>query len=324
MARKEKIKSANIYWMIIICLGCFFLPGFDTSALEVAGESIYTDDDAHFSITVPAGFQEISQEWLRTGVLDPERRKLCKDALKEYDKIFIRRGNPPWLPIVDVQDDLNQSAKSIVLLGIKTYKHKKKRFKVFTDYLAIDDFFAPKVIKGFRELIKKRFGEKGAEDVIVGDPVLDKENKSFGFICRYRLSGGNEAKEFHRVFLGGTHLIYFDLNLYAVDNVIPYESMFQQMVDSLSFEEGFGARDSCVDACRKRVESCELFGKKLSDLGRSLLNIILIIFLLNLALECITSPKKGRYVQIKFLQKNKSKARLATIAIGILIYLLNS
>ena len=323
MARKEKTKSADVYWMMIICLGCFLLSS-DTSALEAAGESIYTDDTAHFSIAVPAGFQEISQEWLHTGVLDPKRHKLCKDALKEYDKIFISRGNPPWLPIVDVQDDLNQSAESLVLLGIKTYEHKKKRFKVFTDYLAIDEFFDAKVIKNFEELIKKKLGEKGAEDIIVENPVLDKENKSFGFICRYRLSGGNEAKEFHRVFLGATHLIYLDLNLYAVDNTAPYESMFQQMVVSLSFEEGFGPRNSYVDACRKRVGSYELFGRRLSDLAKSLVNIILIVFLLNLALECVANPKKGRYVQIEFLQKNKSKARLATIAIGILIYLLYS
>ena len=311
MARKGKTKSVNIYWMIIICLGCFLL-SFDTSAFEVAGESIYTDDNAHFSIAIPVGFQEISQEWLRTGVLEPEHRKLCKDALKEYSKTFIH------------PDDLNQRAKSLVLLGIKTYKHKKKRFKVFTDYLTIDEFFDPKVIKKFRGLTKKKLGEKGAENVIVGDPVFNKENKDFGFICSYRLPGGDEAKEFHRVFLGGTHLVYLDLNLYATDKAAPYESLFQQMAASLSFEEGFEPRDSYVDACRKRVGSYELFGRRLSDLGRSLVNIILIIFLLNLALECVANPKKGRYIQIEFLQRNKSKARLATVAIGILIYLLYS
>jgi len=309
--------------MMIICLWCFLL-SFDTSALEAAGENIYADDTAHFSIAIPAGFQEISQGRLCTDVLDPKHRKLCKDALKEYDKIFIRRGNPPWLPIVDVQADLNQSAKSLVLLCIKTYKHKKKRFKVFTDYLTIDDFFDPKVTKKFGKLIKKKLGEKGAEDVIIGEPVYDKENNGFGFICTYRLSGGDKAKEFHMVFLGGTHLIYLDLNLYAVDNAAPYESMFQQMVASLSFDEGFGPRDSYVDACRKRVGSYELFGRRLFDLGRSLINIILIVFLLNLALECVANPKKGRYLHIAFLQRNKSKARLATIAIGILIYLLYS
>jgi hypothetical protein len=307
--------------MVIICLGCFFLLNFDTSALEVAGESIYTDDTAHFSIAIPAGFQEISQGRLCTDVLDPKHRKLCKDALKEYDKIFIRRGNPPWLPIVDVQADLNQNAKSLVLLGIKTYKHKKKRFKVFTDYLAIEEFFNPKVIKKFRELIKKKLGEKGAEDVIAGDPVFDKENKGFGFICSYRFSGGDVAKEFHRVFLGGTHLIYLDLNLYATDNTAPYESRFQQIAASLSFEKGFGPRDSYIDAWKKRVGSYELFGTRLSDLGRSLIDITLIIFLLNIVLGYITNPKKGRYIQIEFLQRNKSKARLATIAIGILIYI---
>lgn len=306
MARKGKTKkSANVYWMIIICLGCFLF-SFDISALEAAGESIYTDDTAHFSIAISAGFQEISQGWLPVGVLDPEQRKLCKDALKEYDKIFIHP----------------QKTKSLVLLGIKTYKHKKKRFKVFTDYLTIDDFFDPKVTKKFGKLIKKKLGEKMAENVIVGNPVYDKENKRFCFICTYRLSGGDKAKEFHMVFLGGTHLIYLDLNLYAVDNAAPYESMFQQMVASLSFDEGFGPRDSYVDACRKRVGSYELFGRRLSDLGGSLINIVLIVFLLNLALECVADPKKGRYVQIEFLQRNKSKARLATIAIGILIYLL--
>ena len=323
MARKGKTKSVNIYWMIIICLGCF-LPGFDTFALEVAGETIYTDDNAHFSIAIPAGFQEISQEWLRTGVLDPKLKSLCKDALKEYDKIFIRRGNPPWLPIVDVQDDSKQRANSLVLLGIKTYKHKKKRFKVFTDYLTIDEFFDPKMIKKFRGLMKKKLGEKGAEDVIAGDPVFDKENKGFGFICSYRLPEGDKAKEFHRVFLGGTHLIYLDLNLYATDNTAPYESLFQQMAASLSFEEGFEPTDSYLGTWKKRAGSYELFGRRLSDLGRSLLNITLIVFLLNILLGYITNPKKGRYIQIEFLQRNKSKARIATIAIGILIYLLYS
>ncbi len=318
MARKRKTKS--IYWMIIICLGCF-LPGFDAFALEAAGESIYTDDDAHFSIAIPEGFQEISQGWLRGSSLDPKLKSLCKNALKEYDKIFIRRGNPPWLPIVDVQADLNQSAKSLVLIGIKTYKHEKKRFKLFTDYITIDEFFDPKVIKEFRELMKKKLGEKGAEDVIAGDPVFDKENKGFGFICSYRLSEGDEAKEFHRVFLGGTYLIYLDLNLYAVDNSAPYESLFQQIAASLSFEKGFGPKDSYIDAWKKRVGSYELFGTRLSDLGRSLIDITLIIFLLNILLGYVTNPKKGRYIQIEFLQRNKIKARLATIAIGILIYI---
>ncbi|MEA1900208.1 MAG: hypothetical protein U9N47_05515 [Thermodesulfobacteriota bacterium] len=323
MARKEKTKSANVYWMMIICLGCFLF-SFDTSALEAAGESIYTDDTAHFSIAIPAGFQEISQGWLCAGVFDPKHCKLCKDALKEYNKIFIRRGNPPWLPIVDLPDVLGQRSKSLVLLGIKTYEHKKKRFKVFTDYLTIDEFFDDKLTKTFIELLKKKLGEKGAEDVIVEDPVFDKENKSFGFICSYRLSEGDKAKEFHMVFLGGTHLVYLDLNLYAIDNTASHESLFQQMVASLSFEDGFGPRDSYVDVFKKRAGSYELYGKRLSDLGKSLVHIILIIFLLNLALECVANPKKGRYVQIEFLRKNKSKARLATIAIGIFIYLLNS
>ncbi len=305
MARKGKTKS--IYWMIIICLGCF-LPGFDTFALEAAGESIYTDDDAHFSIAIPAGFQEISQGWLRGSSLDPKLKSLCKDALKEYNKVFIR------------PDDSNRKAKGLVLIGIKTYKHEKKRFKLFTDYITINEFFDPKVIKEFRELMKKKLGEKGAEDVIAGDPVFEK-NKGFGFICSYRLSEGDEAKEFHRVFLGGTHLIYLDLNLYAVDNAAPYESLFQQTAASLSFEEGFGPRDSYIDAWKKRVGSYELFGTRLSHLGRSLIDITLIIFLLNILLGYITNPKKGRYIQIEFLQRNKSKARLATIAIGILIYI---
>ena len=323
MARKEKTKSTNVYWMMIICLGCFLF-SFDTFALEAAEESIYRDDTAHFSIAIPAGFQEISQGRLCDDVFDPKRRKLCKDALKEYNKIFIRRGNPQWLPIVDVQDDLSQRTKSLVLLCIKTYEHKKKRFKVFTDYLTIDDFFDVKMTKKFIELLKKKLGEKGAEDVIVGEPVYDKENNGFGFICTYRLSNGDKAKEFHRVFLGGTHLVYLDLNLYAIDNAVTHESLFQQMVASLAFENGFGPRNSCVDVFKKRAGSYELFGRRLSDLGRSLVHIILIIFLLNLALECVANPKKGRYVQIEFLRRNKSKARLATIAIGIFIYLLNT
>jgi hypothetical protein len=185
----------------------------------------------------------------------------------------------------------------------------------------MNEFFDPKVIKKFRELMKKKLGEKGAEDVIAGDPVFDKENKGFGFICSYRLPEGDEAKEFHRVFLGGTYLIYLDLNLYATDNAAPYESLFQQIAASLSFEEGFGPKDSYIDAWKKRVGSYELFGTRLSDLGRSLIDITLIIFLLNILLGYITNPKKGRYIQIEFLQRNKSKARLATIAIGILIYI---
>jgi len=293
VARKEKTKSTNVYWIIIICLGCFLL-SFDTSALEEAGEGIYTDDTAHFSIAVPAGFQEISQGCLPAGVLDPKRRKLCKDALKEYNKIFI------------CLDDLSKKTKSLVLLGIKTYEHKKKRFKVFTDYLTIDEFFDVKMTKKFGEFIKKKLGEKGAEDVIVGEPVYDKENNSFGFICTYRLSNGDKAKEFHRVFLGGTHLIYLDLNLYAIDNAAPHESLFQQMVASLSFDEGFEPRNSYVDACRKKVGSYELFGRRLSDMGRSLVHIILIVFLLNLALECIANPKKGRYVQIEKQKQGKA------------------
>jgi hypothetical protein len=121
--------------------------------------------------------------------------------------------------------------------------------------------------------------------------------------------------------LGGTYLIYLDLNLYAVDNAASHESLFQQIAASLSFEEGFGPKDSYIDAWKKRVGSYELFGTRLSDLGRSLIDITLIIFLLNILLGYITNPKKGRYIQIEFLQRNKSKARLATIAIGILIYI---
>jgi len=316
MARKAKAKSANIYWMVIICLWCFLL-SFDTSALEAAGESIYKDDTAHFSIAMPAEFQELSQGRLSAYVLDSEHRKLCEDALKEYNRVFI---------CLDVlrPDALSQKTKSLVLLGIKTYKHEKKRFKVFTEYLETDEFFNPKVIKKLGELMKKKLGEKGAENVIVEKPVFNKENKDFGFICSYRLSGGNEAKEFHRVFLGRTHLVYLDLNLYAIDNTTPYESMFRQIAASLSFDEGFEPRDSYIGAWKKKVGSYELFGTTLSDLGKSLIHILLIIFLLNLALGYFINPKEGRYIQIKFLQRNKQKARLATIAIGILIYLLNS
>ena len=290
-------------------MGCF-LPGFDAFALEVGGESIYTDDNAHFSIVIPEGFQEISQGWLHAcGVLDPKLKSLCKDALKEYNKVFIH------------SDDSNRKARGLVLIGIKSYKHKNKRFKLFTDYITIDEFFDPKVIKEFRELMKKKLVEKGSEDIIAGEPVFDKENNCFDFISSYGLSGGDKAKEFHRVFLGGTHLIYLDLNLYATDNAAHYQSLFQQMAASLSFEEGFGPRDSYIDAWKKRVGSYELFGTRLSDLGRSLINITLIIFLLNILLGYITNPKKGRYIQIEFLQRNKSKARLATIVIGILIYI---
>ena len=326
MTRKTKAKSSqsrirpgfwtqhagiNTRWILIICLGCFLL-SFDAFAIEKAGNSLYKDKDTHFSINIPAGFQEISQEWLRTSALNPEHRQLCKNVLTEHSRTFI------------YLDDLNQKANSLVLLSIKTYKHEKKRLKVFTDYLEIDEFFDPKVIKKLGKLMKKRLGEKGAENVVVENPVFNKENKDFGFICSYRLSGGNEAKEFHRVFLGRTHLVYLDLNLYAIDNMTPYENLFQQTAASLSFEEGFGSRDSYVETYRERIGSYELFGRRLSDLGKSLVHIILIIFLLNLALGYFIIPKKGRYIQIAFLQKNKQKARLATIAIGVFIYLLNS
>jgi len=326
MARKTKAKSARAHissgfwtqhagfktrWILTICLGCFLL-SFSAFAVEDAENSLYKDKDTHFSINIPANFQEISQEWLSTSALDPKRRQLCKNVLTEHNRTFI------------YLDDLNQKAKSLVLLSIKTYKHKRKRFKVFTESLDIDEFLNPKVIKKLGELMKKKLGEKGAEDVIVEKPVFNKKNKDFGFICSYRLSGGDEAKELHRVFLGRTHLVYLDLNLYAINNTTPYESMFQQTAASLSFEKGFGSRDSYVDTYRERIGSYELFGKRLSDLGKSLVNIILIIFLLNLALGYFIYPKKGRYIQIKFLQRNKQKARLATIAIGILIYLLNS
>jgi hypothetical protein len=100
--------------------------------------------------------------------------------------------------------------------------------------------------------------------------------------------------------------------------------MFRQIAASFSFDEGFGSRDSYVDTYREKIGSYELFGRRLSDLGKSLVHIILIIFLLNLALGYFIYPKKGRYIQIKFLQRNKQTARLATVAIGILIYLINS
>ena len=294
--------------IIIIGLGFFFLIS-KPSTIQGAGNSLYTDDEAHFSVAIPASVQKISQSWLRTSPIDPKHREWCKDALEEYGTTFIG-----W-------DGLNQTDKSLIILGIKTYKHEKKRFKVFTDYVTVNEFFDSKVIKEFRDLMKKGLIKKGAKNVIVEDPVLNKENRIFSFTCSYRLPEEDNAREFHTVLLGRTHLVYVDLLLYAIDAADPYHSLFQNVVDSLTFQEGFEARDSYVDACIKKVASYELLGITPSNLGRSLVHTVLIIFLLNLALDYVANPRKRRYIRIEFLQRNKKKTRFATIPLGVIVYL---
>ncbi|MFH1672382.1 MAG: hypothetical protein ABIF87_02995 [Pseudomonadota bacterium] len=293
--------------IMVITLGCLLL--LKTSALYGAGNSFY-DEDAHFSVAVPESVQEVSEGWLCAGLLGPKHRQWCEDAMKQYSAAFIQR------------EESTPTDKGLIILGIKTYKHEKKRFKILPDFLTLDDFFDPKVIKKFRDLVKKRLAEKGAEDVIVGEPVLKNENNEFSFTCSYRLPEGDEAKEFHRVFLGRTHLVYLDLKLYGVGSAAPYQRMFQKVAASLTFEDGFEARGSFTDSSIKKVGSYELFGTRVSALGKSLVHIILIVFLLNLALDYVANPKKGRYVQIQFLQRNKNKARVATVLLGILVYVL--
>ncbi|MCD4787580.1 MAG: hypothetical protein K8R09_05135, partial [Desulfobacterales bacterium] len=282
------------------------------TALEGAKQSVYMDNDAHFAIVIPTGFEKMPENRLPAGFPDhPGYRKWYEDAIKQYDTTFVCR---------DRENETGRGDNRLVFIGIKTYKHEKKRLKIFTDYLTMDEFFSLKQIKQFSNFIKKRLVEKGAKDVIVKPSILYKDQNSFGFACSYRLPEGVKAKEFHRVFLGRTCLVYLDLYLYAAGDSAPYIETFRDVADSLEFEQGFEAKDSYVDASVKKVGSYELFGIRLSELGGSLLQIILIIFIFNLALDYFINPRKRRY-KVEFILRNKKKVRIATVPAGILLYM---
>lgn len=282
----------------------------DSSTLYGAGGSLYTDDSAHFSFAMPAGVQEISQDWLGKSLFDLQRLKWCEDAVEKYDKTFVY-----------LDDNADQTAKGLVLFGVKTYKHERKRYRIFTDGLATDKFFEPEVIKNFSEEIEKSLVEKGAKDVIVGAPVLNKDRKNFSFTCSYLLPGEDETKEFHWVFLGLTHIVYLDLNFYAADDMATHQSLIEDVACSFKFEQGFEARESYVDASVNKIGAYKLFGISFSDLGKSMIAISVIILILNLILGHFTNPRRGRYAITEFCQRNKMWTRLATVPIGISLYL---
>ena len=297
---------------LLISVIAFFLMILEPTALEGAKQSVYMDNDAHFAIVIPTGFEEMPEDRLPAGFPDhPGYRMWFEDAIKQYDTTFVCR---------DCENETGRGDNRLIFIGIKTYKHEKKRLKVFTDYLTIDEFFSRKQIKQFSNLIRKRLVEKGAKDVVNELSILYKDQNSFGFACSYRLPEGDEAKQFHRVFLGRTCLVYLDLHLYAAGDSAPYIETFRDVAGSLEFEPGFEAKDSYINSSVKKVGSYEIFGIRLSELGGSLLHIVLIIFLFNLALDYFINPKKKRY-KVEFILRNKKKVRLATVPAGILLYL---
>jgi hypothetical protein len=297
---------------LLISVIAFSLLILDPPALEGAKQSVYMDNDAHFAIVIPTGFEKMPENRLPAGFPDhPGYRKWYEDAIKQYDTTFVCR---------DRENEIGRGDNRFVFIGIKTYKHEKKRLKVFTDYLTIDEFFSRKQIKQFSNFIKKRLVEKGAKDVIVEPSILYKGQNSFGFACSYRLPEGDEAREFHRVFLGRTCLVYLDLYLYAAGDSAPYIETFRDVAGSLEFEQGFEAKDSYVDASVKKVGSYEIFGIGLYKIGETLIHIVLIIFLFNLALDYFINPRKRRY-KVEFILRNKKKVRIATVPAGILLYL---
>jgi hypothetical protein len=307
------IRSRRNAWYpawIVRCLTvlCFLLTALPYTLYGAEG-SLYADDSAHFSFVMPAGVQEISQDWLEKSLFDTNRLKWCKDVAEKYDKTFV------------YLDDADQTAKGIVLFGVKTYKHEKKRFKVFTDRLATDEFFDPNVIKDFIEQIEKRLIEKGAKNVILSTPVLNKDRNDFSFTCNYLFFGEDEAKEFHWVFMGRTHIVYLDINLYAADDAAVYQSLIEDITGSFKFEQGFEAKGSYVDAFIRKIGAYDVFGISLSDLARSMFAVSMIIFILNLMLGYVTNPRRRRYAITEFCQRNKMWTRLATVPIGIFLYL---
>ena len=297
---------------LLIPVIAFFLLILEPPALEGAKHSIYMDNDAHFSIVIPTDFEEMPKNRLFASFPDhPGYRMWYEDAIKQYDTIFVCR---------DRENETGRGDNRLIFIGIKTYKHEKKRLKVFTDYLTIDEFFTRKQIKQYSNLIRKRLVEKGAEDVVKELSILYKDQNSFGFACSYRLQEGDEAKEFHRVFLGRTCLVYLDLHLYAAGDSAPYIETFRDVAGSLEFEQGFEAKNSYINSFMKKVGAYEIFGIRLYETGESLLHIVLIIFLFNLALDYCINPKKRRY-KVEFILRNKKKVRLATVPAGILLYL---
>jgi len=279
-------------------------------ALEGAEQSVYMNNDAHFSIVIPTGFKEMPADRFPAGLPDhPGYRMWYEDAIKQYDTTFVCRDR-----------ETNRGDNRLVFIGIKTHKHEKKRLKIFTDYLTIDEFFSRKQIKQYSNLIKKRLVEKGAENVVKELSILYKDQNSFGFACSYRLPDGDEAKVFHRVFLGRTCLVYLDLHLYVAGDSAPYIETFRDVAGSLVFEQGFEAKSSYINSFIKKVGAYEIFGIRLYETGESLLHIVLIIFLFNLALDYCINPKKRRY-KVEFILRNKKKVRLATVPAGILLYL---
>ena len=297
---------------LLISFMAFSLLILEPTALEGAKQSVSMDSDAHFAIVIPTDFEKMPGNQLPAGFTDhPGYRKWYEDAIKQYDTTFVCR---------DYENDTDREDNKLIFIGIKTYKHEKKRLKVFTDYLTIDEFFSLKQIKQFSDLMRKRLVEKGALDVIVKPSILFKDQNSFGFTCNYRLPEEVEAKEFHRVFLGRTSLVYIDLHLYAVGDSTPYIKMFRDVADSIEFEPGFEAKDSYIDASMKKVGSYEIFDISFYEIGESLIHIILIIFLFNLALDYFINPKKRRY-KVEFILRNKQKMRIATVPAGILLYL---
>jgi hypothetical protein len=307
----RRISTKELSRCLLISITAFFLLVPGAPSPGAARESAYIDNTAHFSIVIPAGFEEMPEDRFSAGFADHSGYgKWCEDAMKQYDTTFVCQ---------DRVSKTDNTDKGLVFLGINTYSHEKKRLKVFTDYLTIDEFFSLKQVKQFSNFIKKRLVEKGATDVNMEPSILYKDQNSFGFACSYRLPEGDEAKEFHRVFLGRTCLVYLDLYLYAAGDSAPYIEALRDVADSLEFEQGFEAKESYVNACVKKLGSYEIFGIRLYEIGESLIHIVLIIFLFNLALDYFINPKRRRY-KVEFMTRNRKKVRLATVPAGILLY----
>jgi hypothetical protein len=138
---------------LLISVIAFSLLILKPTALEGAKQNVYMDNDAHFAIVIPTGFEKMPENRLPAGFPDhPGYRKWYEDAIKQYDTTFVCR---------DRENETGRGDNRLVFIGIKTYKHEKKRLKVFTDYLTIDEFFSLKQIKQFSNFIKKDLSKKG-------------------------------------------------------------------------------------------------------------------------------------------------------------------